>query len=90
MGGEFKSCLSIMLFIYLFSNHAVPIGALNGFGPIALTNVQCSGTEAKLTDCQASNITLGYFTLGCSHSRDAGVQCFGQTGNFFQTNRHAT
>ena len=65
----------LMLIVMSFLKSVPRTGALYGFGAIALTNVQCSGTEARLTDCQASN-----FTLTCSHSQDAGVQCFAQTG----------
>ncbi len=45
-----------------------------GTGPIAVRNVQCSGSEARLIDC-----TFGSFT--CSHSDDAGVRCLVQIGN---------
>ncbi len=50
----------------------------SGVGQIALSNVQCIGTESKLADCPSGVIT-------CSHGRDAGVRCLPQTGNFAYT-----
>ena len=40
-----------------------------GTGNIFLDDVQCTGTEAALSDCQASS------THNCVHSEDAGVTC---------------
>ncbi len=40
-----------------------------GSGPIYLDDVQCSGTELSLLDCQASTIH------NCVHDEDAGVRC---------------
>ena len=40
-----------------------------GTGNIFLDDVQCTGTEAALSDCQASS------THNCVHSEDAGVIC---------------
>ena len=74
LGVQVKSCFS---FIMSFFKSVPRSDYGHGFGAIALTNVQCSGTETRLTDCQASN-----FTITCSHSQDAGVQCFAQTGNY--------
>ena len=45
-----------------------------GTGAIALNNVQCTGTEARLADCPVGTTTT------CSHSDDAGVRCRAQTG----------
>jgi hypothetical protein len=45
-----------------------------GTGTIALNNVLCRGTEARLVDCSSGIVT------GCSHSEDAGVRCQAQTG----------
>ena len=44
-----------------------------GTGPIHLDNVDCSGSESNLTDCQHSS------TISCTngHSQDAGVRCQG-------------
>ena len=44
-----------------------------GTGPIALVNVLCAGTEARLADCSTGSTTF------CSHSEDAGVRCHVQT-----------
>ncbi len=41
-----------------------------GSGAIVMKNVQCSESAYHLTDCQYSSDTTG-----CSHRRDAGVQC---------------
>ena len=41
---------------------------------MALVNVQCAGTEARLADCPVGS---EYF---CGHSNDAGVRCQVQTG----------
>lgn len=40
-----------------------------GEGPIVRDDVNCSGTESKLTDCQASHVH------NCQHYEDAGVIC---------------
>ena len=40
-----------------------------GIGNIFLDDVQCTGTEAALSDCRAST------THNCQHSEDAGVTC---------------
>jgi len=37
--------------------------------PIRMNDVQCSGSESRLTDC------LHYTNHKCSHFEDAGVQC---------------
>lgn len=42
-----------------------------GFGPILLDNVQCTGLEYRLFDCQ----NLGLEISSCNHQRDAGVVC---------------
>ena len=46
-----------------------------GGGPIALNDVSCSGTEARLINCTSGVVRY------CSHSMDAGVRCNNQTGN---------
>ena len=45
-----------------------------GIGPIHLSNLGCSGTEARLVDCA----TVAGRT--CSHSEDAGARCLVKTG----------
>ena len=42
-----------------------------GTGEIMLTNVACEGTESMLVDCQGD-----VHEASCSHSEDAGVECF--------------
>ncbi|XP_014908659.1 uncharacterized protein LOC106960198 isoform X2 [Poecilia latipinna] len=42
-----------------------------GFGPILLDDVRCSGDESSLTNC----LHRGYGTHDCGHSEDAGVIC---------------
>lgn len=42
-----------------------------GKGPIFLSNVNCVGTERRLSDCQAT-------TADCEHDQDIGVMCLPQ------------
>ncbi|KAG3263942.1 deleted in malignant brain tumors 1 [Ictidomys tridecemlineatus] len=42
-----------------------------GVGPIALDDVECMGTEARLWQCLHS----GWFTHNCGHHEDAGAIC---------------
>ena len=43
-----------------------------GTGPIALSNLVCSGTETSIFDCRHS----GLFNVGtCTHAEDASVEC---------------
>ena len=42
-----------------------------GVGQIWLSNVQCRGTETRLTDCTHP----GFGVHSCSHSQDAGAKC---------------
>ena len=44
-----------------------------GTGETLLSNVRCTGAEARLRDCPFS-------PLSCNHSEDAGVSCLEKTG----------
>lgn len=64
-----------------FSNLASQafVGAHHGqrSGPIWLSNVACLGSESHIYNCRY----LGWGNTGCTHSKDAGVQCsYGSTG----------
>lgn len=43
-----------------------------GSGEIWMDDVDCSGTEARLVECEF----LGWGVHNCSHSEDVGVECF--------------
>ncbi|KAG6937847.1 macrophage receptor with collagenous structure, partial [Chelydra serpentina] len=45
--------------------------AASGTGQIWLDDVECSGTEASIFDCEKNN----WGDNNCSHSEDAGVEC---------------
>ena len=45
-----------------------------GTGPVLLSNLRCSGTESRLSDCA---MVMG---RSCFHSEDAGVRCDVRTG----------
>ncbi len=56
---------------------SAPHGAAygQGSGSIWLDDVQCSGSEAKLTQCPHS----GLGNNNCNHGEDAGVVCSGKS-----------
>ena len=45
-----------------------------GYGTIILDNVNCTGTEESIFDCQHN----GYENSNCHHSEDVGVNCQGK------------
>ena len=51
-------------------------GSISQLAPIWLSNVECSGTETALNNCQQSPI--GLHTCVQGHIQDAGVYCQGQ------------
>jgi hypothetical protein len=52
---------------------ALTSGFINGVGQITLDDVQCTGTESQLVDCDARSLGVN----NCGHSEDAGVRCSG-------------
>ena len=46
-----------------------------GFGPIYLSNLQCTGSEHSVVDC-SRNV---YSVSNCAHYEDAGVECDGMS-----------
>ena len=51
-----------------------------GSGPSWYYSLDCTGTERNLTEC---NSYIYNFGSACSHSRDAGVVCSGQSYSYF-------
>ena len=49
----------------------------SGTGPVWLRQVDCTGSESKLSHCTHTGASN---TLGCSHAQDVGVQCYGVNG----------
>ena len=43
-----------------------------GFGPILLDSVLCTGSESTLASCRHLGVNV---TRSCTHSEDAGVRC---------------
>lgn len=41
------------------------------YGPILLTNLACTGTEASLLECNQKSCGI----TSCTHSNDAGIIC---------------
>lgn len=46
-----------------------------GSGPVFLSDVHCTGSEATLLDCRHTIVSLGSY---CTHNRDVGVSCEGE------------
>lgn len=66
--------------ILSFANHCqtlfvdavvLSFGFTQGFGPIWLDEVDCSGFESQLVDCSSNSIGVN----DCGHHQDAGVRC---------------
>ena len=43
------------------------------YDDIAVSNLQCTGTETRISECQ-----LNFMNLGCSYNEWAGVRCKGE------------
>ena len=61
----------ISLFIGAKPRYGAFFGA--GTGPIFLSNLQCTGSEVKLLDCNRDIYSIS----NCGHYEDAGVECDG-------------
>jgi len=70
-------CFSFILYTSLApagTVRALYSGFTNGVGRIWLDNVNCAGTENRLTDCPARP----WGDHNCNHGEDAGVTCTGK------------
>ena len=63
-----------MIMVHFISDAVARLDAVHGqgTGPILLSNVQCSGNEQRLFECQHNSLDVGT----CVHTEDAGVDCF--------------
>ena len=69
-----KCCnFSVKLMVFAGAT-ALTRGFTKGIGKIWLDDVECSGSEAKLVDCNARVIG----EHDCTHIEDAGVSCPGR------------
>ena len=74
----------VYTFIYTICNSTGVVPTYSAFsgrgtGPIYLTNLRCTGSEATLLDCP----TVSGRT--CGHNEDAGVRCSLRTGDYLYT-----
>ena len=46
----------------------------SSYGPVSISNIQCTGSESRLQDCSLSQSP----SSACTHSQDAGVTCVGK------------
>lgn len=60
-----------MLLLYSGATARANAAFGQGYGPILLSDVACTGVETRLFECPNS----GLEAVSCSHSRDAGVVC---------------
>ena len=64
-----------------FGSSGTAIGSAGfgeGSGSILLDNITCSDDESALINCYHLGFNV---TRNCSHSKDAGVRCYGGEGN---------
>ena len=72
-------CKNDVLFVFLPGAIALYSSTFGqGYGPIFLDNVVCTGNESNLVECQHPGIARSQY---CSHSEDAGVICPGEVHN---------
>ena len=63
-----------------FGSSGTAIGSAGfgqGSGPIWLDDIKCIGNETTLAICDHLGFSI---TRSCSHSKDAGVKCYGGKG----------
>ena len=48
-----------------------------GVGMVWLTNINCTGTETSIKDCEHSGWGENSMFIPCTHDRDAGAICHG-------------
>jgi hypothetical protein len=66
--------IKLITFLYLLCSTAIAVGNSkygDGTGAIFMDELQCSGSESSLGDCQFD----GYGQHDCDHTEDAGVIC---------------
>ncbi len=73
-----KFYILFKLFITLGAT-AITSGFTDGTGSIWLDNVQCSGNEARLVNCNTQPIGQH----NCGHTEDAGVNCISELTRTF-------
>ena len=60
-----------LLYVHRYAARFIDNGYGAGSGQIWLDDVQCSGTESSITDCQHN----GWGNHNCTHSEDVSVSC---------------
>ena len=70
----------MLTILFLFPGPIVSNSSVFGQGPglIALSNLQCSGTELMLGSCSSQNAPQS-----CTHTQDIGLRCQQRTGKTF-------
>ena len=66
--------IKLITFLYLLCSTSIAVGNSkygDGTGAIFMDELQCSGSESSLGDCQFD----GYGQHDCDHTEDAGVIC---------------
>ena len=68
--------------VYFLASEVTKFG--EGTGKIWLGNVQCSGSERQLRNCEADSSGVNL----CTHAQDVGVRC--QSGKYTGNVQHLT